>query len=131
MFHLWFWRIMYPMLWRSHMQFLRYSVFYVSNHFSNLESSDVMIIISLWGRVHLWIYLLNDKTFFSLETWPTNRFCLGQFFLKIFYMIWRIGSLIRFLNLPKLVKNHLWWIFVFSLFWRRRLRQAKMVNIIH
>ena len=42
-------------LWKSHILFLRYSVFHILNHCITRESCDVMMSISTWGRTRFWI----------------------------------------------------------------------------
>ena len=51
----------------------------VLNHPFNLESCEVMMIISTRDRVCFWMNLLNRKSF-GYETWPTNRYIHGQYF---------------------------------------------------
>lgn len=46
--------------WKIHVPFLKYSVFYISDHSINLESCDIMIGVGkLLVLVYFWINLLN------------------------------------------------------------------------
>ena len=50
-------------------------------------NSDMMSI-SIWGRVHFWIHLLNHNSL-SHQTWLIDRYKQGQYFSGIFWTIWR------------------------------------------
>ena len=63
----------------SHAPFLRYSVFYITNHLINFGSCDVVMSISTVDRVFFWIYLLN-RTSFGNETWSTSKCSYEQMF---------------------------------------------------
>ena len=47
-------------------------VFFISNHFINIKSFDVMMSISAQDRIQFGAYLGNLKSF-GHETWPTDR----------------------------------------------------------
>ena len=47
-----------------------------------------MMSISTWERVDFWMNLLNDNSL-THQTWSSNRYKPGQYFLEIFWMIWR------------------------------------------
>lgn len=42
---------------------LGYSIFCILNNLINIGNCDVMMSIRKQGRVHLWVCLLNDKSF--------------------------------------------------------------------
>ena len=48
----------------------------------------VMMSISTWDRKHFWKYLLNHNSL-SHQTWPPDRYKQVQYFLWIFWTIWR------------------------------------------
>ena len=77
--------------WKSHVLFLIYSIFYISNYFMNFWICDAMMIVSTQESVHFWIHLLKHSMLGS-EIWSTNRYEQGQFFSEIFWMIWRTGA---------------------------------------
>ena len=54
--------------WKNHVTFLRYLIFYISNHSINVES-----YVCTRDGVHFEIYLLNPKSF-SPEAWLDDRY---------------------------------------------------------
>ena len=48
------------------------------------------VLISTWDMVHFWIYLLNHNSL-THQIWSINRYKKGQYFSRIFWMIWRTG----------------------------------------
>ena len=71
--------------------FSRYSSFCIFNHPMIYQICDVTMSISTWGRLHFWIYLLNNNSW-SHQTRPIGRYKQGQKFLEIFWSIWRTGD---------------------------------------
>ena len=49
---------------------------------------DVMMSISIWDKVRLWIYFLNHNSL-SHQTWPTDRYKQEKWFSGIFWSIGR------------------------------------------
>ena len=85
---------------KSYVPFSRYSSFCIFNHSMIYQICDVMMSISAWGRVHFWIYLLNNNSL-SHQTWPVDRYKQGQYFSGILWTIWRSGLNFHVLfNLP-------------------------------
>ena len=64
-----------------HLPFLRYSIFYISNHSINFKIFDVVMSITTWGRIHYWIYLLNRKSLRN-KIWAANTNSHKQYFLE-------------------------------------------------
>ena len=62
--------------------------FSYSYHPINFKNCDVTISISTQDRVYFWVYIWSSESF-DQEIGPTNRFNHGQYFLEIFWMIWR------------------------------------------
>ena len=49
---------------------------------------DVMMSISASDKVHLWVYLLNQKLL-THQTWSIDWYEQQQYLSEIFWMIWR------------------------------------------
>ena len=64
------------LLWKSHVQFLGYSIFCVLNYFINFEVCDIMMGILTQSKAHFSVYPLSYISF-GHETWPTNRYSHG------------------------------------------------------
>ena len=120
-------------LWKSYAPFSRYSSFCIFNHLMIYQICDVMSI-SIWDRVHFWIYFLNHNSI-SHHTWPTDRYKLGQCFSGIFWTIWRTRAKFQVLlnlatysnySITSYVK-----ISVFHFFEKVKKGQLKMVNVTY
>ena len=74
----------------------RYSSFCIFNHSMLYQICDVMMSISTWDRVHLWMYFLNHNSL-THQTWSIHKYKPGQYFSKTFWIIRRTGA--KF-NLP-------------------------------
>ena len=70
--------------WKSHVSFLRYSVFHIFNHWINFESCDAMIIISTWGRALEYIFWIVDH--FSIQLDQLIDMVIGNIFRK--HSVW-------------------------------------------
>ena len=83
-------------------------------------------------KTHFWIYLMKHNSL-SHQTWPTERYYQGQYFLGFFRTIWRTGakfqvlfnlatcssySITNYVNIP-----------VFHFFGKVNKAQLKMVNV--
>ena len=62
----------------SHAPFLRYSVFYISNHLINFETWDAMMSINTVDTVLFWIHPLNSVSFGN-ETWQLANVVMSNF----------------------------------------------------
>ena len=102
------------------------------NHPMIYQICDVMMSISTWDRLHLWIYLLNHNSL-THHTWWIDRYKQGQYFSEIFWTIRRTGVKFQALfnlafcsnySITNCVKFP-----VFHLFERVNKGELKMVNI--
>ena len=76
-------------LWKIDTPFLRCLIFYILNHFINLESSDVMMGSSTRYRVNFWIYLwIINRVVMKLDQLIK---IMDNIFRK-FCMIWTAGA---------------------------------------
>ena len=66
-------------------------VFLFYNYTMIYQIFDVMISISIWGRLHFWVYCLNYNSL-TLQTWSIDRYKQGEYFSKILWTIWRTGA---------------------------------------
>ena len=62
---------------QSYVPFSGYPSFCILNHYIVYPICDVMMSVSMWARVHFWIYLLNHKPLFH-QTRRTDRYKQGQ-----------------------------------------------------
>ena len=91
-------------------------IFLYSNHTLNHLSYNDITNVSRRGRAYIWIHLLNCKSFLH-ETWSTawavssqnSLHGLRQWFLNP-------GSFL-FFNLPQLMKNQFWWVYLLKVFY--------------
>ena len=87
-----FWKC--TMFWKYVLKydlFSRYSRLCIFNHLMIYQISDVMMSISIWCRVHFWIYTLKHNSL-THQTWSVNRYKQGEYFSQIFWTIWRTGA---------------------------------------
>ena len=70
--------------WKSHVSFLRYSVFHIFNHWINFESCDAMINISTWGRALEYIFWIVDH--FNIQLGQLIDIVIGNIFRK--HSVW-------------------------------------------
>ena len=108
-------------------------IFLIFNHPIIYQVCDVMMSISTWDRVNVWIYLLNLNCFLSDQTRPIDRHKQGQQFSRIFWIIWKTGAKFQVLfnlatcsnysmtNYVKIIVPHL--------FEKLKEGQLKMVNV--
>ena len=73
---------------KSYVPFSRYSNFCIFDHPMIYQICDVIMSISIWDRVHFWIYLLNNNSL-THQNWSINRYKQGQYFSEVFWTIWR------------------------------------------
>ena len=66
-------------------------VFLFYNYTMIYQIFDVMISISIWGRLHFWVYCLNYNSL-TLQTWSIDRYKQGEYFSEILWTIWRTGA---------------------------------------
>ena len=76
---------------QSYVLFSRYSSFRIFNHLMIYQICEVIMSISIWDRVHFWVYLFNRNSL-SHHTRPSDRYEKGQYFSGIFWKIWRTGA---------------------------------------
>ena len=104
--------------------------FFIFNHPMIYQICETMISIGTWGRVHIWIYLLNHNSL-THQTWSIER--QGQYFSEIFWNIWRTGAKFQTLfnlatysnySITNYIKSP-----VFHFFERGNKGHSKMVHI--
>ena len=120
-------------LCKSYAPFSRYSSFSIFNHLMIYQICHV-ISISIWDRVHFWIYFLNHNSI-SHHTWPTDRYKQGQYLSGIFWTIWRTGAKFQVLFNLATCCNYLITSYVkipvFHFFEKVKKRQLKMLNVTY
>ena len=93
---------------------------------------DVMVSISIWDRVHFWIYLLNHNLL-SHQTRPINRSKKRQYFSGFFWTIGRTGARFQVLFNLAICSNYLITNYatmpVFWFFEKLYKGQLKMVHV--
>ena len=77
--------------WKRYVPFSRYLSSCIFNHLMIYQICDAMMNISIWDRVHFWIYLLNHNSL-THQTWSLNRYKQGEYFSEFFWTIWRTGA---------------------------------------
>ena len=83
---------------KGYVPFSRYSSFCSSDHLIIYQICDVMMSVSAWEKVHLWMHFLNHNSL-NHQTWSAGRYKQAQFFLGIIWTIWRTG--VKFQSLFK------------------------------
>ena len=73
----------------SVLKIFKFFLFY--NYTMIYQIFDVMISISIWGRLHFWVYCLNYNSL-TLQTWSIDRYKQGEYFSEILWTIWRTGA---------------------------------------
>ena len=81
---------------------------------------DVMMIISTWDEVQLWIYLLNHNSL-THQTWSIDRY------KQVKQAGWVPGPF-QFSKLLKLLKNQLCQVFRVSFFFERMNKRKLNIN---
>ena len=107
-------------------------VFLFYNYTMIYQIFDVMINISIWGRVHFWVYCLNYNSL-THQTWSIDRYKQGEYFSEILWTIWRTGANFQaFFNLATCsnysVTSYVKFL-VFHYFERVNKRESNVVNM--
>ena len=68
-----------------------YSRFCILNHPKIYKICDVMMSISIWDKMHFWLYLFNHSSL-SHRIWSIHRYKQGKQFSGIFWTTWRTGT---------------------------------------
>ena len=104
--------------YKNHTPFLRYSAFYILNHFINFESYD---------------FIMSIGTLASAQIIECIFWILSHLVIKLSHLIDTVmGPKLKpnFTILLQLIQNQLWWVFGFLVLCRCALRQSKIVNIL-
>ena len=111
--------------WKSHIPFLRNSIFYALHYSMSFESYVIMLSTSRRGKVHL-----NKKLVKLIDI----DIVMDNILRKKFTQLAGLGSKSKgfsITTLPQLIQNQLCWAYGVLLFWRWTLRRSKIVSIIY
>ena len=109
-------------------------VFCIFKHPMIYQICDVMMSINTWGKVHFWIYLLNQNSpKLSRQICPIGRyFSTVIFFWKLLNDLEDLSKVpgsFQFSKLHQLLSNQLCQIYSVSFFEKVRKRELKIINI--